>query len=240
MPRTLPPEIFDLIIDHLHDEPAALKACCIVSKSWVPRTRKHLFARIEFNNRESLVELWKRAFPDPSNSPAHYTRSLLFFEIPLGSNVDADGGDWIRSFHNVERLGFCNASQASLVPFHGLSPTVRSLSLILSTTDVFDFICSFPLLEDLTLVTLHPESYADGWNAPSTSPKLTGTLYLRLHERTHSVIRRLLDLPGGVHFSKFNVKFFDGETESMKDLVSRCSDTLEFLIIHHRPSGASP
>ena len=48
MSCTLPPEILDLIIDHLHDEPATLKTCCVVSKSWVPRTRKHLFALVEF------------------------------------------------------------------------------------------------------------------------------------------------------------------------------------------------
>ncbi|KAF9643160.1 hypothetical protein BDM02DRAFT_3081141, partial [Thelephora ganbajun] len=44
----LPPEILDYIIDLLHDKPETLKQCCLVSKSWVSRTRKHLFADIEF------------------------------------------------------------------------------------------------------------------------------------------------------------------------------------------------
>ncbi|KAF9789198.1 hypothetical protein BJ322DRAFT_1000595, partial [Thelephora terrestris] len=45
----LPPEILDLVTDNLSDEPSTLKACCLVSKSWVPRTRKHLFASVKFN-----------------------------------------------------------------------------------------------------------------------------------------------------------------------------------------------
>ncbi|KAF9642569.1 hypothetical protein BDM02DRAFT_3078319, partial [Thelephora ganbajun] len=53
----LPPEIFDYIVDFLHDTPETLKQCCLVSKSWVPRTRKYLFADIEFFT-ESDLEAW--------------------------------------------------------------------------------------------------------------------------------------------------------------------------------------
>ena len=70
----LPPEILDHIIDLLHDEPESLKACCIVSKSWIPRTRKYLFAKVEF---ASVKDFEKETFPDPSNSPAYHTRALF-------------------------------------------------------------------------------------------------------------------------------------------------------------------
>jgi len=53
----LPPEILDYIVDFLHDNQNALKRCCLVSKSWIPRTRKHLFADIRFEDGTSL-ELW--------------------------------------------------------------------------------------------------------------------------------------------------------------------------------------
>ena len=49
MSSFLPPEILDLVIDQLLDEPATFKVCCIASKSWIPRARNHLFARVEFN-----------------------------------------------------------------------------------------------------------------------------------------------------------------------------------------------
>ena len=238
MSCTLPPEILDLIIDHLHDEPATLKTCCVVSKSWVPRTRKHLFAHVEFHYSKSPFELWKKAFPDPSNSPAHHTYSLLVDERPIAFSVDAGAVDWIRTFRNVEYLRFSFASRATLVPFYGMLPVVRSLHMRHSTVDVFDLICSFPLLENLWLDVLYPE--VDGWNTPSTSPKLTGSLYLRTRGCTDHVIRRLLDLPGGLHFSMVNVKFFDDEAESIGDLVARCSDTLESLTVLYCPPGVFP
>ena len=187
-----PPEMVDLIIDHLHDQPATFKTCCVVSKSWVPRTRKQLFSHVEFHD---------------SKSPSNYGRGpfRILPTLPLfvdASVVDPGAVNWIRTFHNVEHLNFSDASRAVLVPFYGFSSAVRSLHLTRSTADVFDLICSLPLLEDLTLHLLYHDS--DEWNTPSTSPKLTGTLYLRTRSCTCKVIRRLLDLPGGLHFSKVN------------------------------------
>ena len=41
-PPDLPGELLDHTVDHLYDARVTLKSCCLVSKSWVPRTRKHL------------------------------------------------------------------------------------------------------------------------------------------------------------------------------------------------------
>jgi len=73
----LPREILDHIVDLLHDEQETLKQCCLVSKPWVPCTRNHLFATIEFISIQDL-ESWKKTFPDPLNSPACHTRTLCF------------------------------------------------------------------------------------------------------------------------------------------------------------------
>jgi len=64
----LPRETLDYIVDFLHDEPETLKACCLASKSWVPRTRKHLFSEIAFGSG-AKVERWTKAFPDSTNPP---------------------------------------------------------------------------------------------------------------------------------------------------------------------------
>ncbi|KAL4248503.1 hypothetical protein ABKN59_007776 [Abortiporus biennis] len=37
------PEILDLIIDNLHDDTKSLRSCSLVSKSWLPSSRYHLF-----------------------------------------------------------------------------------------------------------------------------------------------------------------------------------------------------
>ena len=61
----LPLETLDYIVDLLHDESPALKECCLVSKSWIPRTRRHLFAHIRFYSADNLKS-WKKTFPDPT------------------------------------------------------------------------------------------------------------------------------------------------------------------------------
>ena len=73
----LPEELLDSVVDFLYDERDALKSCCLVSKSWIPRTLEHIFAQVEFFGTENL-ESWKTTFPDPSTSPACYAKSLSF------------------------------------------------------------------------------------------------------------------------------------------------------------------
>ena len=240
MSSSLPPEIHDLVVDNLHDEPTTLKTCCVVSKSWVPRARKHLFARVEFHASKSHFERWRKAFPDPSNSPAHHTRALRIYGIPFVTATDAGADSWIRAFHNVVHLRLDRLDQASLIPFYGLSPTVKILHLSYTTLEVFDLVCSFPLLEHLALVASHTESEAGQWSAPSTSPKLTGSLDLRMFGSAHHIIRRLLDLPDGLHFSKITTLFIGDAAESVTDLVSRCSGTLEVLVILCLPLSVFP
>ena len=160
----LPPEILDHIVDHLPNEPTALKKCCLVPKSWIPRTRKYLFAHVEFRAERSHFELWKKTFPDPSNSPAHQTRSLLIHGFAAVAVADAEG--WIRTFNRIVHLRLvCHNEvdhQATLIPSHKLSPAIRSLHLDCTYPKVLDLICSFPLLEDLAFDPLTHWDDVDG------------------------------------------------------------------------------
>ena len=99
----LPPELLDQIVDHLQDTEEVLRNCCLVSKSWVPRTRRHLFAIIKFDTVEKL-RAWKETFSDPSTSPAHYTKTL-FINCLQAAGADAEMGSWIRAFSRVTHLG---------------------------------------------------------------------------------------------------------------------------------------
>ena len=237
MSSSLPLEILDHIVDHLHDEPTALKACCVVSKSWIQRTRTHLFASVEFCPPAPPIELWKKTFPDPSSSPAHYTRHLS-----IHRDIAATDADWIRPFHNIVSLHLSSIGWVGhrifRLLFCGLSPTLRSLHLACTSPDVLDFICSFPLLEDLAWVFLAED---EPWNTPSTSPKLTGSLDLRgALGGTRPAVRRLLNLPNGLHFVKIMVACLDEDVKATTDLVSSCSDNLESLEVSFYSLGAFP
>ena len=114
--RRLPQEVRDHIVDRFHDDPETLKRCCLVSKSWVPRTQKHLFSTVNF--KSAYYPKWQKVFPDPKDSPARHTRTLTV-DSALGS---AEEIRWIQSFSRVERLivectwaGYYDT--VSLVPF---------------------------------------------------------------------------------------------------------------------------
>ena len=239
----LPPEILALIIDHLRDDQAALKACCLISKLWTPWARRYLFARVEFSPTRPFG-LWTRAFPEPDDSPAHHTRSLSIRRLDVTTLVDPVVYHYIRAFDSIEILEVkhrrTDANPLSLAPLHGLSPSLKSLHLSFTSlplSEVFDLICSFPLLEDLSMTAIS-DNGTGGEDIPPTSPSLTGSLYLEIVRGIKPVIRRLCNLPGGLHFSKIaTVCHCNEDIESTTDLVSRCSDTLESLdVSHYYPS----
>ena len=237
---SLLPEVFDYIIDHLHNNSKALRECSVVSKSWVPRTRKHLFVHIHFQTVNDL-QLWKRAFPDPTNSPAYYARTLSIGCSRVVREADGEEGTWVQTFSRIERLTVScvdfDPVEISLVLFHRLSPSLRSLrvtSLLLPRSQIFDLIHSLPLLEDLTSIGHDHASVIndDELNVPPTSPAFTGSLILLLYQGKSNIARRLLDLPNGLHFRKLSLSWRDdGELQLVEGLVVACSDTLECLEI---------
>ena len=242
--RCLPSEILDHIIDLLHDEFGTLKQCCLVSKSWVPRTRKHLFADIEFRFASDLGS-WKKTFPDAATSPAFHARTLLAGCPRLITPSDGGEGGWIRAFSGVRSLDvdggddFLRASEICLTPFRQLSPTLKSLRIgpiLVPFPGLFDFILSFPLLEDLGLKG-RDDMWFDGDDThgpqtviPSTSPPLTGSLEFHILGGAEDIARQLLELPNGLHFREL-VLTWDHPTDLwwITELVERCSHTLESL-----------
>ena len=184
-----PLEIHDSIVDLLHGEPETIKQCCLVSKSWVPRTRKHLFGTVILGENHRL-EIWKKTFPNPANSPAYHTHTLVIGCAHAVATGDAEEGGWIRTFYNVVNLevwtNYSSSSDwgVSLVPFHNFSPVLKSLILSTSSvpgSQILDFVCSLPLLEDLAVAG---SCIGSGWDwagsQPLTSPVFTGTLEIVL------------------------------------------------------------
>ncbi|KAK7053576.1 hypothetical protein R3P38DRAFT_2499808 [Favolaschia claudopus] len=47
--QLLPPELWDIILDHLHDERATLLVSSLVCRSWVPTCRLHLFPSLSLS-----------------------------------------------------------------------------------------------------------------------------------------------------------------------------------------------
>jgi len=136
----LPCEMLDHIVDLLHDSqtygqvPLELRNCCLVSKSWVPRTRRHLFANIYFDTAKNL-ESWKRTFPGPSISPACYAKRLCIGRPQVVTAEGAEAGGWIASFSSVEHLELggqdtqARGWEVAFALFHRFSPVVKSIRM---------------------------------------------------------------------------------------------------------------
>jgi hypothetical protein len=243
----LPSEILDLVTDNLSDEPSTLKACCLVSKSWVPRTRRHLFASVlldsDPNESTTTLDRWVETFPDPSNSPARYTRNLIIYGLDAVTAATNRAHAWVRSFNCIEKLvvdtSLWDDVDVSLVRLHGFSPTLKSLCVDRSSiplSEVINLACSFPLLEDLAFRSSPPTVPSrDPESTPLTSPKFTG--FLLLKGKMAPMIRRLLALPGGLHFSQITMGCVN--FESMASLISGCSHTLESFSLDCGLSGLS-
>ena len=233
----LPPEILDYIIENFHDRPETLKRCCQVSKLWILCTRKHLFADIRFRT-EKYLKLWSETFPDPSMSSARYAKGL-FVDFSRDITAGGEGGSWIRGFSHVACLVVVADRSFSFIPSHGFSPVLKSLRFTVPVpppSRTTNLILSFPLLEDLA-ITIHYERSADDDDElltvvqPSCPPVFTGSLELHLKEMG-PFTRRLLSLPGGIHFRKLVLTWFHEADRLMTmALVEGCYDTLESLSI---------
>ena len=249
----LPAELVDNIVDLLYDSRNTLKSCCLVSKSWIPRARKHLFTVVEFSDTNDL-ESWKTAFSDPSTSPARYTRVLLV-KYPLTvTAADGEEGGWISTFTNVVEFKLNavrtvdNWSAIHLFPFCGFAPALKSLHLSFYTapsSQVFNLIHSFPLLKDLSVFsvgswigTVHYFDERPITARSSVQSALTGSLELNLWLGSDFLASQLLSLPGGIHFQKMcSTLNQEKDISPMMALVEGCCSTLESLEVVCELSG---
>jgi hypothetical protein len=236
----LPADILDHVVNHLHDTRDALRNCCLVSKSWIPRTRKPLFACVRFSTPRD-IQSWKKTFPDPASSPAHYT-TTLYIGHWIVATADAEVNGWIRGFSHVVYLEVAQIlllhSPSSLVPFHGFSPALKSFRVgvvFFPLPCIFGFILSFPLLGDLAVTVCCDGSGENEIPAATQSlspPMFTGSLELHPFKGMGSVTRQLLSLPGGIHFRKLILTWYQVEDFlATIVLVEECSRTLESLDI---------
>ena len=130
----LPAELLYYIVDHLQDTKDALKSCGLVSKSWIPRTRRHLFADIKYS--PDRLQSWKTTFLDPSSSPASYTKYFFIGFPPVVTAADAEGDGWTPTFSNVVHFEVdiqattgTDLPETQLALFYGFSPLIKTLHM---------------------------------------------------------------------------------------------------------------
>ncbi|KAF7354059.1 hypothetical protein MVEN_01093100 [Mycena venus] len=149
----LPPEVIDLIIDNLHDQPSTLRACSLVGRNWLDGSRHHLFNRIYLTARN--LGVFRDLLKSPSNTLSFHLRHLhatgfqapdliqLLPLLPALSHLH-----WLSIYRNL-------ILHDDAVLGAGTFPLIRSLTLsrtsFTSRPGLSDFLSRFPSLKKLAL-----------------------------------------------------------------------------------------
>ena len=159
--------------------------------------------------------------------------------------ADPGGSDWIRAFSRVVRLSVDSTSadfgdpEVSLVPFHGLSPILKSLqmfSIAPLTSQIINLVSTLPHLEDLAVTTIGEDEDTPvsrlSLTVPQPSPPFTGILDLSVYSGIGRMTRWLLGLPNDLHFRSLVFALnHEEDPRSMNALVEKCSGTVESFAI---------
>lgn len=224
---SIPPEIVDHIIDFI-DNTRTLRACSLVARSWVSRSRVHLFRDVVlFSHRH-----WQKDMPVGDTSPAVYTRILTMAQgtTSKGRWIKTDNLypflSHLRDFRNVENLILDGWLPSEFTPgglkkyFGHFGERVRSLELGGETISPDSFLILLellPNLEDLS-VKQRLEGKEKSW-VPTVSPKLSGRLTIRVH--TSSLFPTLCKFP-----LRFRVICLQEHTHDYQELINACAKTL--------------
>ena len=246
---SLPEELLDYIVGFLHYEVESLECCSLVSKSWVPRARKHLYDLVLIHTSQKL-QAWKNTFPDPSRSPAFYTRYLYVdcFQDVTAADGDEDG--WIPTFSRVVYFWVTVGRRdtdpgPSFAPFHGFSSALKTLHItttIIPSSRIFDLILSFPSLKNVAVLTYQwltdiARIFDDRCLTPlqlhhPNPPAFTGCLELSIWVGMDPIASRFLSMSDRLHFQKLHLTLHQGKDIFLAAaLVESCCDTLESLYL---------
>ena len=205
----IPQDIIDEILDHLATDSdiESLRTYALVSKSWVPSCRRHIFHTADFTSNN--VHRWFKTFPAPEESPAHYVRELRVW-IGGDSRVPEKFFEYIRWFTGVDRLCLLGhgGPPPSLGPsFWRLPQSTTSLSIdtdVVPLIQLRDIVAQLPNLDDLSLTG--SLVVMDGSGLPEIGAVLRGRFGGKLppyREYIDNDVNNMLsEIPSGLRFTE--------------------------------------
>ena len=233
----IPQEIIDEILGHLAtaSDTRSLQSCVLVSRSWVPSCRKHIFHTTWFT--PSSMSRWLEAFPVPEESPAHHIKDLRFW-VGVETWPPEEFFERTPWFTNVQRVCLWESGVSPLSPtpsFWRFPPSITSLTISMDMATplrIREILAELPNLDDLSLSGYFPTVPSVlGGEVPRTRAvmrgRFGGKLELLKGLAEEDVMKMLLEVPTGLHFTEIRI---DGAGEwglpaTMK-LLDACAKTL--------------
>ncbi|KAJ6595150.1 hypothetical protein DFH09DRAFT_159209 [Mycena vulgaris] len=155
-----PPELHDLVIDHMHDEKQSLATFGLVSRAWLRSSRHHLFASVTLqdHNWEAFLRLldpplatFVQSIRSLSISPSDELKLSLSFnelipQLPIFPAL---------THLRLSYINWAGVSDATVGALGALFGNITTLSIHLLTFDtphhMATFVSRFPRLEELLL-----------------------------------------------------------------------------------------
>ena len=243
---SLPQELIDKIIDEVSQTGSThdLRACCLVQKRWVERSRRHLFKEVSLCTADQIWD-WVKLVPPGRDEPYHHVRSLTYRQSmgTLGPRqlLDLFPGHFT-SFTGLESLRIDDLSlvwftstsmQKAFSPVGRFIRTLVAKDVVLTLNRLLMFLTYFPRLETLRLMgdlMMFPEDK----ERPQSLPRLVGELVLICRQSAHSAfVLELSKLP--LRYSKLDITFvWNSEIpNAVGHLILTCSPTLEKLTLRN-------
>ena len=259
----LPREVIDEIVRHI--DPQTLTKCSLTSRAFYSAARPLIHRRIVLGVtsviRGSPLEVLpaEAYFEQADTFHARYlsvAEELGFLRYGYVQEVDLDLTvgtpenvlqlQQLRALETVHTLTVDSLHLCRILPifdccFSQFVPTLRSLRLKTtvyeSASQLMEFVCRFPHLDDLALIYRRDGSGLAGVPTGSGGPRqqqplpFGGDLVLY---GMGSVIPSLLDLPGGIRFQSIEA---DSHLKDLAKLLVACRSTLKVLKIRCFESG---
>jgi len=213
----IPHDIINEILDNLATDSdfRSIRACALVSKSWVEPCQFHLFHTVLFVPWN--VYKWLELFRVRERSPAHHVRDL-HVRIGVGEALPDRIYEHLSWFTNVDRIEFSGGGGYPLgsrwdllarePSLWKLSTSVTSLTIntnVVTLVHVRDIMAQMPNLDDLGL--LGPFAETDRRKLPGIGTVLKGRFggRLMLRDADEDVVNMLLEIPSGLHFVELEI-----------------------------------
>ncbi|KAI0714331.1 hypothetical protein C8T65DRAFT_607315 [Cerioporus squamosus] len=137
----LPPELWDCVLDSLHDDRPSLRQCALTSRNWRPRAQHHLFRSIYID--WSTCDAFTRLLQSNPSLGAHV------------ANMEIEGAFGFFSLDRLHGITLDKWLRATPTTLSQLLGNLTKLDLALITIDAELVRCVFGRLTTVTQLTLY-------------------------------------------------------------------------------------
>ena len=255
----LPQELIDRTIDNVDDR-ESLKACSLVSSRWSHRSRKHLFAQVEFASQRNLERWCACIRPGPSGPSflvEHLTLSENHFSRPRSPSSSAvtDAAPHFQSLSALRALevrGWHMGTTCVVSMLHSFGSSLRNVTRLTLRGVVFQvihhstlrmFFGHFPRLDDLSISAVNPYTVRLIKHLREVDPAIRSEI-IPTHPRgefsAYQVSRRVFEIITLLEPRFYRVILDCDSYDSWSDywpLVEACAGSLEKLQILANSTG---